>query len=162
TQSGAILGTARYMAPEQANCQKHRIGPASDQYALGAILYEMLTGRPPFRGANVWETLDQVRSQEPVPPRQLQPRVPRGLETICLKCLDKVPEKRYANALALAEDLRRFLMNEPIRARPVGFEERMRRWCARNPVVAGLLAAVALTLVLGTAVASWFAVEAHR
>src|SRR5207253_1104437 len=130
-------------------------------YALGAMLYEMLTGRPPFRGATTLETLDQVRSQEPVSPKRLQPGVPRDLETICLKCLEKEPPKRYASALALAEDLRRFLNHEPIHARPIRLDERMGRWCRRNPIVATLLATVALTLLLGSVVATWFAIEAR-
>jgi serine/threonine-protein kinase len=136
TRSGTILGTPSYMSPEQAGGQLKQVGPHSDQYALGAILYEMLTGRPPFDGTSVWETIEQVRTREPVPPSRLQPRVPRDLETICLKCLQKEPRQRYADAAALAEDLRRFVANEPILARPVSAPERLWRWCRRNPTIA--------------------------
>ena len=132
------------MAPEQAWGQTREIGPLSDQYALGAILYEMLVGRPPFQGANPLETLELVRNQEPVPPTRLQPKVPTDLETICLKSLQKDPAKRFPDAAAMAEDLRRFLDGEPIVARPVGTPERLWRWCKRNPRVAVLAAAVVL------------------
>jgi serine/threonine protein kinase len=144
TRSGAIMGTPSYMAPEQAWGNTHEIGPLSDQYSLGAILYEMLVGRPPFQGANALETLELARNQEAVPPTRLQPKLPKDLETICLKALQKDPAKRFPDAAAMAEDLRRFLDGEPIVARPVGTPERLLRWCKRNPKIAGLAAAVVL------------------
>ena len=132
TQSGSILGTPTYMAPEQAMGHSKDVGPLADQYALGVILYEALTGRPPLEAATILETLEQVRCKEPVPPSRLQPKVPRDMETICLKCLQKEPQKRYADCAALAEDLRRFVAGDPILARPVSAPERLWRWCRRS------------------------------
>ncbi len=161
TASGAIMGTPSYMAPEQAGGKSEDIGPATDVYALGAILYECLTGRPPFKAATPLDTILQVCTDPPVPPSQLQPKTPRDLETICLKCLRKEPEKRYSSALHLAEDLRRWQAGEPILARPVGRMERTWRWCRRNPVVAALTSAVAFLLVAGTMLASYLAIDAN-
>jgi WD40 repeat protein len=158
TRTGTIVGTPSYMAPEQANSSQSRVGPAADVYALGVILYEMLMGHPPFCAGTPLETLELVRTQEPVPPRLLQPATPRDLETICLQCLAKEPVNRYASALDLADDLACFRAGKPIKARPVHALERGWRWCRRNPVPAALLACVALLLVViatGASLAAW-------
>jgi serine/threonine protein kinase/tetratricopeptide (TPR) repeat protein len=157
TLSGEILGTPSFMAPEQAGGKSKEAGPTVDVYALGAILYQALTGRPPFLAASVLETLEQVRSTDPVPPRQLQPGLSRDLETICLKCLEKDPHRRYPSASAMAGDLRRFLDGRPIEARPVGPAELLWRWCRRRPLVAGLSATVAATLLISSIVSSAWA-----
>lgn len=151
TASRDILGTPAYMAPEQARGKGHPVGPAADVYALGSVLYECLTGRPPFNAVTPLETMRQVLDQEAVPPRKLSDTVPRDLEVICLKCLRKEQDKRYVSAQDLADDLDRFLAGRPILAKPVGTLERTRMWVRRNPVVAGLLAAVVLVAATGVA-----------
>ena len=158
TRMGTVVGTPSYMPPEQARGDLDQIGPLADVYALGAILYELLTGRPPFKGVNILETLEQVRTQEPLAPSSLQPGTPADLETICLKCLQKDPAKRYATAGELADDLARYLDGRPILARPVGNFEKVWRWAKRNPEMAKLLGTIAGLLVLLTVVASGAAV----
>jgi len=154
TRSGTVLGTVSYMAPEQVEGRSRGIGPSTDVYGLGAVLYEMLAGRPPFRGATDTDTLRQVLADEPEPPRRLRRDVPSDLQTICLKCLEKEPTQRYGSAAELAEDLRRFLAHEPIQARPLGRIERLRKWGRRRPVRAILMASsLLLALVLGI---GWF------
>jgi tetratricopeptide (TPR) repeat protein len=144
------------MAPEQARGQTQSIGPAADVYALGAILYDGLTGRPPFRGITVLDTLEQVQTQEPVPPSRLQPKLPRDLETICLKCLQKEQGRRYASAEALADDLNRFLRGDSIRARPTPALERLLVWSRRRPAVAALLAVILLAVLMLVGGSLWY------
>jgi WD40 repeat protein/tRNA A-37 threonylcarbamoyl transferase component Bud32 len=154
TQSGAVMGTPSYMAPEQARGRIKEIGPATDVYALGALLYELLTGRPPFRGETAWDTIRQVIAEEPLPPRRLRRGLPRDLETVCLKCLEKDARQRYPSALALADDLRRFLAGEPVQARPCPAGERLLKWAKRRPALAGLVA-VSCLATLGFLVGGW-------
>jgi len=148
TQSGAILGSPPYMAPEQTTGHRGEVTTATDVYGMGAILYAMLAGRPPFRADSVMETIEQVRKREPEPPSGINQRVDLDLQTICLKCLDKDPKRRYGSAAELAEDLDRWLEGRPVLARPVGRVDRAWRWVRRNPVVAGLSSLV-LILMLG-------------
>ena len=155
TLTGQVLGTPNYLSPEQALARKE-VSAATDVYALGGILYYLLTARPPFQAETLAETLQQVVNAEPVSPRLLNASVPADLETICLKCLEKETGRRYGSARELAEELGRFLKDEPIRARPISRAEKVWRWCRRNPIVAGLTAATAL-LVLTVAVGSTLA-----
>lgn len=154
TRSRAILGTPSYMAPEQAAGDVANVGTAADIYGLGAILYELLTRKPPFRKATDIATLQAIQLEDVVAPRRLRPDVLRELEAICLKCLEKAPTRRYATAMALADDLERFLAGEPVLAQPIGQVERVTRWCRRNPLVAALSAAVAVSLVCVAVVTS--------
>jgi WD40 repeat protein len=162
TRPGAVAGTPSYMAPEQAAGATDRVGPAADVYALGTILYEALTGRPPLQGETPAQTLLKVIGEEPLPVTRLRPGVPRDLAVICHRCLEKEPAKRYASAGALGDDLARFRAGEPIRARRVGELERAWKWARRRPAVAGLLAAVAASLLCGTATSLYYAAQAGR
>jgi WD40 repeat protein len=157
TRTGAVMGTPSYMAPEQAEGKK-AVGPPADVYALGAILYEMLTGRPPFRAATALDTILQVIADDPVSPRRLNAQVPRDLETVALKCLEKSPGRRYASAALLAEDLRRWQAGEPIAARPAGRLERAVKWARRRPAAAAAVALGAALVVMW----GWFTVMVAR
>lgn len=161
TETGQILGTAGYMSPEQATGKSKLVGPAADIYSLGAVLYALLTSRAPFVGESKADTIMQVIHKEPVSPRMLNPSVPLDLETICLKCLEKEPHKRYGTAQLLADDLARFVEGRPVLARPINGVARTWRWCRRNPLVAGLSATVAASMLIGTAV-SWYFADQSR
>ncbi|MCY3017971.1 MAG: protein kinase [Planctomycetota bacterium] len=161
SQSGQVMGTPAYMSPEQAEGRTREVGPCSDVYSLGAILYEMLTGRPPFTGENVMQVLRATLTDDPVPPRQIAPGVPRDLETICLKCLHKRPERRYASAAALADDLKAWLNGEPISARPASLAERAIKRVRRNPAVYGV-SAVALVVIVAVTVVFMVSLDAKR
>ncbi len=161
TRTESVLGSPSYMAPEQAGGKTRDAGALADVYALGAILYELVTGRPPFRGATLLETLEQVKTVDPVLPTRLVPGLPRDIETIALKCLEKDPAKRYPSARHLAEDLARFRRGEPIQARPVAFWERGWKWARRRPAIAALVVALhlALAALLGLGVVSYFQIR---
>lgn len=162
TREGQVLGTPQYMSPEQAGGNRTAVGPRSDVYSMGAILYAVLTGQPPFESASVRETLQQVQTAAPTPPRALNSQVPADLETICLKCLEKLPEQRYATARALADDLQRYLNGQPILARPVSRLEHAWRWCRRNRGLATLSAALACAVTLVAVFSSTLAITTSR
>ncbi len=155
TLSGQILGSPNYMSPEQASGKRGKVGRHSDVYSLGAILFHLLTGRPPFVAESPSETIQLVLEREPITPRGLVAGIPRDLDTICLRCLEKEPGKRYPTAQALAEELDRFLKDEPIRARPVGPTEKAWRWCRRKPVIASLAAGLVLAIAVGFGGVLW-------
>jgi eukaryotic-like serine/threonine-protein kinase len=155
TLTGQVLGSPNFMSPEQAESRSQAVGPASDIYSLGALLYHLLTRQPPFQADTLTTLLKQVIESDPVPPRMLNPSIPRDLETICLKCLQKEAQRRYATAQELADELGRFLEDKPIQARPVSLLAKVGRWCRRRPALAGLSTALVLTVVLGLAGVLW-------
>jgi WD40 repeat protein/predicted Ser/Thr protein kinase len=155
TLSGQVLGSPNYLPPEQAEPKRGVLGPPSDVYALGAILYHLVTGRPPFQAESLTTLLRQVIETDPVTPRSLNPGIPRDLETICLKCLEKESRRRHGTAQALADDLERFLKGEPVLARPVGASDKVWRWCLRQPVKAGLVTALIVVMAAGVAGVVW-------
>jgi len=155
TLTGQVLGSPNFISPEQAEGRSDAIGPPSDVYSLGALLYHLLTRQPPFQADTLTTLLRQVLEAEPVPPCSLNPSIPNDLETVCLKCLEKEPARRYPTAQALADDLGRFLRAEPVRARPIGAAGKSWRWCRRQPVRAGLIAGLAVAVMLGIAGISW-------
>jgi eukaryotic-like serine/threonine-protein kinase len=155
TRTGDLLGTPSYMAPEQAAGRSHQSGPAGDIYSLGAVLYECLTGRPPFQGDSLVETLEQVQGQPVTAPRRIVSHLPADLEAICLKCLEKEPGMRYVTAGLLAEDLRQFLDRRPVLARPVGVIGRLEHWCRRNRTAAGVIVVLLLYSAIATCTIWW-------
>ncbi len=162
TQEGSLTGTPAYMSPEQAGQGADKAGPASDQYSLGVVLYELLCGERPFQGS-LMEVMQAILSREPTPPRQINPSVPLDLETICLRAMSKEPERRYESCQAMASDLHRWLDDKPISARPMGPSERVARWCRRNPALAGVsLTAVVLVAVSGIALSAFFSSSSER
>jgi WD40 repeat protein/serine/threonine protein kinase len=162
TRTGAVVGTPRYMSPEQAEASRHAVDHRTDIYSLGATLYELLTRRPAVTGRTPDEMLTQILTREPVAPRRVDPGIPRDLETLCLKCLQKDPRGRYPSAAELAADLERFLAGEPVKARPVGYAERLWRWCVRNPTLASVGALAGGALLAIAVLATVFAVHAYR
>lgn len=162
TRTNTVMGTPSYAPPEQVHPESKPIDIRADIYSLGAVLYELLTGRPPFKAATTVDTILQVIREAPVPPRALNSKLPRDLETICLKCLEKDPQKRYSTAEELGRELERFLAGESIQARPVGQMARLWRWCRRHPVVATIVCFVFLTLSLGAIAATSFAIHSKR
>ena len=156
THTGQVMGTPSYMAPEQARGDTKMAGPPADIYALGAMLYEMLTGRPPFKGVSAMDTVKQVLEQEPVSPSRVQFHVPRDLETICMKCLQKEPRKRYATAKEMADDLTRYLRGEPIKARRTPPVERAVKWVKRRPAKATALAFTTAVLIGLVGYGAWY------
>ena len=155
TLSGQVLGSPNFMSPEQAGGRAKAIGPSSDVYSLGALLYHLLTRQPPFQADTLTTLLKQVVEAEPVPPRLLNPSIPRDLETVCLKCLEKEPARRYSTAFALSEELGRFLEDKPIQARPVNAAGKVWKWCGRRPAMAAMAGGLALSLMLGMAGVLW-------
>ena len=162
TMAGSIVGTPSYMPPEQASGKIDEVGPWSDLYSLGAILYELFTGRPPFRSASPFETIRQVLETEPLSPRLLNENVPKDLETICLKCLQKERVRRYTSAQELADELGRFLRGEPIQARPISQVARFWRLCKRYPVTSSAIALAVVVLIAATGISTGFYIQASR
>ena len=162
TNTGEVLGSPSYMAPEQASGDSNSASPSADIYSLGAILYHMLVGRPPFRGTSQLDTLDLLRNTEPIRPGLINASVPRDLENICLKCLEKSPAKRYENSVALAKDLERYLGGKPVLARPVSSISRSLKWCRRNPVLSAVTLLLCISLAVGTIGIVWNWQQAKR